>query len=291
MLLSANVEEGSREQERTTKPANTDSCENFQTLEYNTRNNKNQLTIDFFVHNNIYPALIDSGASTNFIDRRFVQTFAFKTTKIEEAIPLYLFNAAGQRTMIEEEVNIMINFQKPFGHTLLRLLVTDIGSYPIVLGITWLQEHNPSISWETLSIHPPVSQTTNANLAMAITEGKSPKEKTDAEIVPKEYHQYLDVFDKKSADTLPEHRSFDHHIPLENGQNPPFGPIYNLSEKELEALREYLDENLKKGFIRPSESPARAPILFVKKKDRSLRMCVDYRESTRLPSRIAILYH
>ncbi|UOH82890.1 hypothetical protein LQV05_005603 [Cryptococcus neoformans] len=111
---------------------------------------------------------------------------------------------------------------------------------------------------------------------MAITDGKSPKEKTDAEIVPKEYHQYLDVFDKKSADTLPEHRSFDHHIPLENGQNPLFSPIYNLSEKELEALCEYLDENLKKGFIQLSESPARAPILFVKKKDGSLRMCVDY---------------
>ena len=164
MLLSANVEEGSWEEERTAKPANTDSCIFFQTLRYNNRNNKSQLTIDFLIlRNNVYPALIDSSASTNFIDRRFVQTFAFKTTKIEEAIPLYLFNAAGQRTMIEEEVNIMINFQKPFGHTLLRLLITDIGSYPIVLGITWLQEHNPSISWETLSIHPPVLQLMSAN--------------------------------------------------------------------------------------------------------------------------------
>ncbi|EAL23701.1 hypothetical protein CNBA3480 [Cryptococcus deneoformans B-3501A] len=234
-LLSANVKEGSQEQERTTKPANTDSCEYLQTLKDNNKNNKNQLTIDFLFHNNVYQALIDSSASTNFIDKRFVQTFNLKTTKIEDSIPLYLFNAAGQRTIIEEEANILVNFQKPFGHTLLRLLVTDIGSYPIVL------------------------------------------ENTDAEIVPKEYHQYLDVFDKKSADTLPEHRSFDHHIPLEEGKNPPFGPIYNLSEKELEALREYLDENLKKGFIRPSKSPARAPILFVKKKDGSLRMCVDYR--------------
>ncbi|EAL20633.1 hypothetical protein CNBE2980 [Cryptococcus deneoformans B-3501A] len=105
---------------------------------------------------------------------------------------------------------------------------------------------------------------------------KPPKENTDAEIVPEEYHQYLDVFDKKSANMLPEHRSFDHHIPLEEGKNPPFGPIYNLSEKELEALCEYLDENLKKGFIRLSKSPAGAPILFVKKKDGSLRMCIDY---------------
>ncbi|EAL22396.1 hypothetical protein CNBB2750 [Cryptococcus deneoformans B-3501A] len=255
MLLSAKVEEGSREQERTIKPANTDSCEYLQTLEDNNKNNKNQLTIDFLCHNNVYQALIDSGASTNFIDKRFFQTFNLKTMKIEDSIPLYLFNAAGQQTIIEEEANILVNFQKPFGHTLLRLLITDIGSYPIVLGITWLQEHNPSISWETLSIHPPVSQTTSANLAMVITNDQPPKENTDAKI----------------------NIGLSTTYPSEEGKNPPFGPIYNLSETELEALREYLDENLKKGFIRPSESPAGAPILFVKKKDGSLRMCVDYR--------------
>ncbi len=58
---------------------------------------------------------------------------------------------------------------------------------------------------------------------------------------------------------------------------PPFGPIYNLSQNELAALRDYLDENLAKNFIRHSKSLAGAPILFVKKKDGSLRMCVDYR--------------
>jgi len=58
---------------------------------------------------------------------------------------------------------------------------------------------------------------------------------------------------------------------------PPFGPIYSLSQNELAALRDYLDENLAKNFIRHSKSPARAPILFVKKKDGSLWMCVDYR--------------
>ena len=86
MLLSANVEEGSWEEERTAKPANTDSCIFFQTLRYNNRNNKSQLTIDFLIlRNNVYPALIDSSASTNFIDRRFIQTFNFKMTKLEEA--------------------------------------------------------------------------------------------------------------------------------------------------------------------------------------------------------------
>ncbi|KAK4684314.1 putative transposase, partial [Tremellales sp. Uapishka_1] len=95
--------------------------------------------------------------------------------------------------------------------------------------------------------------------------------------VPGVYHDYLDVFSKRNADQLPPHRSYDHHIPLQEGSVPNHGCIYRLSDIELEALRENLDENLAKGFIRPSESPAGSPILFVKKKDGSLRLCVDYR--------------
>ena len=57
----------------------------------------------------------------------------------------------------------------------------------------------------------------------------------------------------------------------------PYGPLYPLSGVELRALSEYLEANLDKGWIRRSESPAGAPILFVKKKDGSLRLCVDYR--------------
>ena len=58
---------------------------------------------------------------------------------------------------------------------------------------------------------------------------------------------------------------------------PPFGPIYSLSEVERLALREFLDENLKNQFIRPSQSSAGAPVLFIKKKDGSLRLAVNYR--------------
>jgi len=96
-------------------------------------------------------------------------------------------------------------------------------------------------------------------------------------VVPKEYHGFLDVFSKRSANTLAPHRPFDHWIPLTEGVQPHFGPIYSLSSVEQNALKEYIEENLEKGFIRPSESPAGAPILFVKKKDGSLRLCVDYR--------------
>mgnify|MGYP000524124654 CR=1 FL=1 len=82
--------------------------------------------------------------------------------------------------------------------------------------------------------------------------------------------EFGDVFEKNNVDRLPEHRPYDCPIDLQEGASPPFGPIYGLSKPELQALRTYLDENLEKGFIQPSKSPAGAPILFVKKKDASV---------------------
>ena len=77
---------------------------------------------------------------------------------------------------------------------------------------------------------------------------------------------------------MPKHQPWDYKIELETGKAPIFGPIYVLSEKELKVLRGYLDENLKKGFIRESKSPVGYPILFAPKKDGSLRLYVDYRK-------------
>ena len=96
-------------------------------------------------------------------------------------------------------------------------------------------------------------------------------------LVPVEYHDFLPLFSDIAARELPPHRPYDHTIPLKEGFSPPFGPIYSLSRTELEALKAWLEENLSKGFIHSSSSPAGAPILFVKKSDGSLRLCVDYR--------------
>ena len=77
---------------------------------------------------------------------------------------------------------------------------------------------------------------------------------------------------------LPERTELNEHaINLEDGKQPPYGPIYSLGPVELETLKTYIETHLKTGFIRPSKSPAGAPILFDKKPDGSLRLCVDYR--------------
>ena len=101
--------------------------------------------------------------------------------------------------------------------------------------------------------------------------------------LPPEYAEYADVFEEKNSEVLPPHRpNVDHEIPLVPGAKPVYGPIYNLSETELKVLREYIDKMLAKGFIRPSKSPFGSPILFVKKPDGSLRLCVDYRKLNQL---------
>ena len=118
---------------------------------------------------------------------------------------------------------------------------------------------------------------------VSITESSSLLEQPSQSQIPECYGDLADVFSKEEAETLPPHRGItDHHIPLEEGVKPAFGPIYNLSELELKVLKEYIDRNLKKKWIHPSMSPFSPPVLFVKKPDGSLRLCVDYRALNRM---------
>ena len=88
---------------------------------------------------------------------------------------------------------------------------------------------------------------------------------------------YRDVFPDELPPGLPPSREVDHRIELTPGAVPPSRPTFRLSATELVELKKQLEELVKAGFIQPSKSPFGAPILFVKKKDGTMRMCVDYR--------------
>ena len=88
--------------------------------------------------------------------------------------------------------------------------------------------------------------------------------------------EFADVF-KEIGTGLPPKRSHDHRIDLLPGSQPVSKPAYRLAGPELDELRKQLDSLLAKGHIQPSQSPYGAPVLFVKKKDGTQRMCVDYR--------------
>lgn len=93
---------------------------------------------------------------------------------------------------------------------------------------------------------------------------------------------YRDVFPAALPDGLPPSREVDHRIELIPGSSPPSRPTIRLSATELAELKKQLAELEAAGFIRPSKSPFGAPILFVKKKDGTMRMCVDYRALNRI---------
>lgn len=97
-------------------------------------------------------------------------------------------------------------------------------------------------------------------------------------ILPEQYHDYLDVFSRKNADTLFERRSYDHAINLKKGFQFLNRILYSMSRDEIVELKRYLEENLAKGFIKASRSSAASPVMFVKKPDEGLRFCVDYKE-------------
>jgi len=98
----------------------------------------------------------------------------------------------------------------------------------------------------------------------------------DLDIVPPEYRNYVDVFSKAKASELPPHCNYNLKIDLEEGTSPPLGTLYSLSPVELSALQTFINENLNTGFICPTASSHAAPVLFVKKKDGSLRLCIDF---------------
>ena len=101
-------------------------------------------------------------------------------------------------------------------------------------------------------------------------------ETPDLSNIPSKYHEFADVFSKTKAKTLPPHCSYDLKINLEEGTQPLVSPIYSLLVSEQKALKKFIEENLNIGFIWPTSSLYNTPVLFVKKKDGSLCLCVNF---------------
>jgi hypothetical protein len=96
--------------------------------------------------------------------------------------------------------------------------------------------------------------------------------------MPKEYHNLINVFSKSALDKLPPHRLYNHKIQLEGNLPIRYSPLYKQITKELQAIKEYITENLQKGFIKHSSAPFASPILFIKKPSKGLRFYINYQQ-------------
>ena len=111
---------------------------------------------------------------------------------------------------------------------------------------------------------------------LAIKENQKKDDLTNEQIIPPEYHEFLDIFDEKRAGWFLDRRPWDHKINLKPGFELKSFKNYNLTPTEQEKLDKFLKENLEKGYIQKSESPMAFPFFFVNKTDGKLRPCQDY---------------
>lgn len=212
-------------------------------------------------------ALVDSGATRNIVDPEFMKRISLEAKLKETPEQAYLADDTVLTSgLITHEVELTLMVGRGFAPYKGTFELMPLGPAPIILGKPFFLSHEPQIDYRKQMIRP--------------SDGEDAIRVQSTEIVPtvpKAYLEYADVFSEEAAAGLPDHRSFDHRMPLMPGKTPPHGPLYKLSENERKVLNDYIDENLKKGFIRYSESQCSSPVLFVKKKDLSLRLCVDYR--------------
>ena len=96
-------------------------------------------------------------------------------------------------------------------------------------------------------------------------------------MVPRQFHKYIKVFEKKELERMPTRKVWDHTIDLREGFVLKKRKIYLLSRVEREEAQEFVKNQLRKEYIRPSKSPQMSPVFFVLKKDRKKRMVQDYR--------------
>src|SRR5258706_2402381 len=201
---------------------------------------------------------------------------------------------------------MLITFSTGEMHHLILFVTSLDENYSLVLGYDWLAQHNPSIDWMETKImfrepkNPKEklasSEKIDICMVSALTMTKLckdpgtptfvissanliPSQVTAAntlDSIPDEYCDFCDVFSGEKAGTLTPHRPYDLQINVEEGVKPIHRPIYSLSPPELVALQEFLKEHTRSGFIHPSKSPWGSPILFIKKKDSSLCLCVDF---------------
>ncbi|KAL0534339.1 hypothetical protein IC582_028629 [Cucumis melo] len=243
--------------------------------------------------------LFDSGSSHSFISSAFVLHARLEIEPLHHV--LSVSTPSGECMLSKEKVKAcQIEIA---GHVIeVTLIVLDMLDFDVILGMDWLAANHASIdcSRKEVTFNPPsmasfkfkgggskslpqvisairasklLSQGTWGILASVVDTREADVSLSSEPVV----RDYPDVFPEELPG-LPPHREVEFAIELEPGTVPISRAPYRIAPAELKELKVQLQELLDKGFIRPSVSPWGAPVLFVKKKDGSMRLCIDYRE-------------
>ena len=274
------------------------------------------LLIDLTIAGKTITALLDSGSEGDLISDRVVNRFKFPLKK--EPITLNLGGASGQifdrlthSSTLPTQLGELEAEQWPYWVAKIR--------HDVVLGIPWLRAHRVEIDWT--SMHIKIAGTPiplKVQEASKIVEVSAMEYVSDlkeegstgflvwvsemsAELdpenqIPTDLKELLNEFKDRFPDPLPgvkfvnlppdaapSRGDFDHSIPLtDESSKAYFQHPRPLSQSELEVLKERIKDLLRLKHIQRSKGPWGAPVLFVRKKDGTLRLCIDYRRLNKL---------
>lgn len=279
----------------------------------NAANNYLRLPLyNIIINGHSFSALIDSGASSNYVHPRILPLANTITDVKNQSVE----TANGQKTAIDKRVTL--NFQLSAYHMDQLQGYIFPSKFDVILGREWLTRANPTPNWfddswtikygqNEFKIYP-VNNNSQSELEInylmsakqlvndlqkdrieecymvhLLNTGELQLVDTENTWVNKLKKEFPGVFKEEIIDMPPE-RNVEHVIDTGNATPVTRAP-YKMSPAELDELKKQLDELLKKGHIKPSTSPWGSPVLFVKKKNGTMRMCVDYRALNKLTIR------
>ncbi|GJY95147.1 putative reverse transcriptase domain-containing protein [Tanacetum coccineum] len=270
----------------------------------------NVVTGTFLLNNRCASILFDTGADRSFVSTQFSALINIAPTTLDHGYNVEL--ADGSIIWVNMVLlGCTLNFLNHPFHV--DLMPVEMGTYDVIIGMDWLTKYQAVIDCakkivripfgsEILIFHGDGSRNKRgtrlniisctkaqkyvlqgchvflAHITVKETGDKSKKKQLEEVPIVKNFPE---VF-PEDLPGLPPTRQVEFHIDLVPGAAPVARAPYRLAPSEMKELADQLQELSDKGFIRPSSSPWGAPVLFVKKKDGSLRMCIDYRELNKL---------
>ncbi|GJR81791.1 putative reverse transcriptase domain-containing protein [Tanacetum coccineum] len=273
-----------------------------------TNPDSNVVTGTFLLNNCYASMLFDLGADRSFVSTTFSVLLDVAPTTLDTSYAIEL--AEGRIS----ESNIVLRgctlglLGHPFD---IDLMPVELGSFDVIIGMDWLAKYHTLIICDEKVIRIPYGNEVliirgnncdsesklniisctktqkyiekGCQVYLAQVTSKKAEDKSEErrlEDVPI-VQEFSEVF-PEDLPGLPPARQVEFQIDLVPGAAPVARAPYRLAPAEMQELSTQLQELSDRGFIRPSSSPWGAPVLFVKKKDGSFRMCIDYRELNKL---------
>ncbi|GKB96223.1 putative reverse transcriptase domain-containing protein [Tanacetum coccineum] len=268
----------------------------------NAHQDPNVVTGTFLLNQHLARVLFDSRADKSFVSISLASMLNIPPITLDTTYDIEMANGnlVGTNTVIQGCTLILLN--QPFE---IDLMPIKLGSFDVVIGMDWLSKYHARIICDEKVVHIPIDGETliirgdrsktrlsliscikteryisrgyQVFIAQVMEKKSDEKRLEDIPVV----REFLEGF-PENLPGLPPVRQVEFQIDLILGAVPVARAPYRLAPSEMQELSNQLQELADRGFIRPSTSPWGAPVLFVKKKDGSFRMCIDYRELNKL---------